>query len=472
MNRSFFFTPTNHISQNMVNQYLGRSVLDNDSSIFNIDFLKERRLNSVKYNNAWKKVKETVITYCKNTTVNKSTELLKNSVTQSYKFQSEPAHILDVNDNPIFTSLILYSEKYIAFTIVNVKENRTVKVIEISKETGKVVNSPYLDITIPIKVDNIDEANELNTLIFTAWLGVAFLEEKYKAKQTHSTTKSKGNTLQSGKNCVTHDLKCSNMGIVGIFPDGGWKLWFPCVGTFMANVSDCCKKHDIAMWCSKNEWDRIAADASVVQCVTEKVIDAATSAMPNWCKVFGSTAAVILFFSFSIRFQIIFFLFGIGYPPYLLNYDGRNSNSCLCGGTEPTVQCDDQCRDLCIEMNKRQDCFPCGWKCIYDDNFRPIRVEYISAPDGQNCCPRGTRDCAGTAEEALRSCPQKCSHCYTECGVDPQGIRGYHRYLVNPGKRYGLPCCVGTPSVSIKEPCPPIPDPFGRISSGGNNGFI
>lgn len=453
------YRPPSNVTQSAV-QSSDTINLQYDLDVFSFDFVKEMRLNSSRYNNAWNYVKNKVASLSTVVTKHKVTQEY-NELSRNYPFQSEKAHILDSNDTPIFTSQVHYSNEYVAFTVINLNEKKTEAILEISKASGSVTGNIPINAVIPVAVDTKEQADNLNTTLFIAWLGVAFIKAKYSSKQGQKTIPTKGgNKLQSETNCITHDLKCSGMSFVGITANGDWKLWFPCVGGFTANVSDCCKKHDIAMWCSKNEFDRIAADATVAQCVTAKVIDDGASQMSDFCKLIGALALMVAFFSVSIIFQVGFLVGGFFYASYLLNYDGRNSNSCLCGGKEPTVQCDDRCRDLCLEMQKNQDCYPCGWKCIYNDDFFPIRVEYVSAPKGKVCCPTGTTECAGSKEKALLSCPSKCSHCYTECGIDPRGIKGYSRYVVNPGKIFGLPCCKGTPTTSIKEPCPPIPNPF------------
>lgn len=167
---------------------------------------------------------------------------------------------------------------------------------------------------------------------------------------------------------MTHDLECTipepvvyllAAGGIAIPRSGKFKVFVPTLGMEPVDVSACCKEHDVALWCANDRHHEafflvksaFEADISVIACFFSQIYEAFTRGgffedIVNiaWFLIFDGWVAIIA-------------LIGANFSPFLhdeelLNLDHRNDDSCLCSGSNPTVSCDDPCRDLCKEFGK------------------------------------------------------------------------------------------------------------------------
>lgn len=304
--------------------------------------------------------------------------------------------------------------------------------------------------------------------------------------------------------CITHDLVCSNISFLGLnlisFTQNQTSVQqqVPCLGEINVNVEDCCKQHDVSIWCSQTENDLAAANLAVIACITAKVIAARQEAFWSikwtWgtflCKLTNSVVELfsdIVDVAGGVLLEIltaladlvgealatVLGLLSLGQVPQSLlqsilgtseailspdlwDYDGSHAQSCLCRGTVPTTQCSEQsldangnlpdgspginpCRDVCKEMGKAENCFNCGWIC--NDLGQPIWTE---APTGQSCCPGTGTDCGNT--ESTAPVPNCCVNCNYNCN---QASDGSWFWSLDPSQT-GANCCNSAPSYSVQ----------------------
>ncbi len=190
--------------------------------------------------------------------------------------------------------------------------------------------------------------------------------------------------------CITHDLVCSNISFLGLnlisFTQNQTSVQqqVPCLGEINVNVEDCCKQHDVSIWCSQTENDLAAANLAVIACITAKVIAARQEAFWSikwtWgtflCKLTNSVVELfsdIVDVAGGVLLEIltaladlvgealatVLGLLSLGQVPQSLlqsilgtseailspdlwDYDGSHAQSCLCRGTVPTTQCSEQ----------------------------------------------------------------------------------------------------------------------------------
>jgi hypothetical protein len=238
-------------------------------------------------------------------------------------------------------------------------------------------------------------------------MGVIFVSNEF-VKNKISTinevlTKSKKTILSPIQNeinnlCISHDMACS---FPGITLEGKINWYFPCAGSFSINVLDCCKDHDINLWCAKTFIDIENANHIVIQCVADAIYNKTLSEMPFFCKVtFG---AVYTFLHYIILNSLVHSLspylslkFYLGKSQYV-NLDGSHNDSCLCGGTKATFCCDSSKNpDYCKTTNGnlknlcKEKCFPCSWKCKYDSEGNPIDKVMMKDPTNKLSCCAGT----------------------------------------------------------------------------------
>jgi hypothetical protein len=183
--------------------------------------------------------------------------------------------------------------------------------------------------------------------------------------------------------CFPHDFKCTFGNI--ITPDGRLYIYLPCstvwgwtkklfgsddpVGIEI-NVLECCQEHDISLWCSRDRFgDALVADQKVVDCVTGAIIKQGLKKAPWGCLIidiflFGTELAYALGGGYVLAKLVALFTIFF-HNECLLNLDGQNNDSCLCGGTRPTVMCCDECENMCTKAGKGQDCIPCSINCTY-----------------------------------------------------------------------------------------------------------
>lgn len=191
----------------------------------------------------------------------------------------------------------------------------------------------------------------------------------------------------NGAHFFTHDYVCTDIGNAGIservITGDGWIRNFPIVCLFGilwpidVNVLDCCKKHDIALWCAADADEASKADRDVVACVMNAIIAKAQSlALCNTVLVSLTSPAGRLYY------RVFFALVGAsllaaseahrGHNPCLLGYGGINKDSCLCGGKNPTVRMKPGDRGT-VEVMDCPNCTRCRLECAYDGRGHLLR---------------------------------------------------------------------------------------------------
>ncbi|MBL7997533.1 MAG: hypothetical protein JNL32_02730 [Candidatus Kapabacteria bacterium] len=338
--------------------------------------------------------------------------------------------------------------------------------------------------------------------------------------------------------CISHNLRCSlpGKGQDLITRDGRMYLWSTCSGSIEINVLECCKQHDVDLWCSESRslisdpfqdinfkkiFDFLlalgagsvggslaspflvrylrsllgryigtdgllsaefahktarAADFKVVDCVYRSVIDQAYGKVKSYCPWDYVIVSEQILLGSNIADIITLGAWAL-HDKSLLGLDGRNRESCLCGGSRPTTRCNpdnpdnlrdrvdgvlpEPCRDLCAEFGKKADCYNCKWRCEYN----PWTERTSVVPDTHPtlpCCPgtdvRHAPDCGlESAGEAVRRCPQKfCDRCFYRCEytkVDgkPGMTLGWVYHGTQKLTKSG--CCKPHPTLPKQIPC-------------------
>lgn len=176
------------------------------------------------------------------------------------------------------------------------------------------------------------------------------------------------------------------------------------------NFISCCQDHDIGLWCSDGVFNVLDATAEQVwlsqklfACILEKFATAYAEQTPWYCMIIDGLIGLIEAFVTAIFYDVVTALFGVGSyawngPTENFPGDGRNRNSCLCGGSEPTVWKENQCENLCARHGKPQNCFKCHMRCI-SENGKFVRREFVTDPQGKPCCPGTDRQCTKDCDE-------------------------------------------------------------------------
>lgn len=264
---------------------------------------------------------------------------------------------------------------------------------------------------------------------------------------------SKGSELLSNIDCFGHDYKCSPPSSDKI------KVNIPFCG-FEVDISDCCKQHDIDLWCGAGLPNGIIQDvafsaaylawytyvnAKFGACITSKLYSAASN-LPFYCFIgYG----IILGLTFGIIAGYIYFLgvevgsiYNILELSTYMPWDDRHRSSCLCDGAEPTYLCN-SCRNLCYERGLSANCVRCKWDCNYKDgklDFYKDTKKYTFL----NTFGHSEEDCC---RDTLESCSPRpsddaCPKCYT-CGWDCIKIRDKYQLVARTENPNNLPCCEG-----------------------------
>lgn len=299
-------------------------------------------------------------------------------------------------------------------------------------------------------------------------------------------------TLSSGNNCdsleenpspnadcIIHDLVCTSpteAGLPPIFTSDQKHIifWAPFIGSYSVDISSCCFNHDIACWCAHNLGDVMLANFNVINCVLESIIAGAWTAlgqelshMSGLKRVLGSIIGPALVAAWQILLltgdisgvpllAVLYAAFNVGYDGFLYdwltknpcyaNFDHSHDDSCLCGGTKPTVQCSnnnkwtgyDGCVDICKLAGDSENCFNCGWVC----DGLGYAVWTPDAPSGQYCCPGTGTDCIS---ESSTPAPNCCISCNWNCN---QATDGSWFWALDPSQT-GANCCNSAPSYSV-----------------------
>jgi hypothetical protein len=237
---------------------------------------------------------------------------------------------------------------------------------------GYQVNTPLAPIEEYIPLDTSLDA--VNFVVASIWVGTMnsigkyqtnFQEKSIEADKFDNSTSSptlishnrKKNPIPMGKKpfeweelepmCIPHDMGCSGGNLVTL--DGKFNFWFPCAGGFSADLFDCCYRHDVGIYCSTSFWDSSAEDLDLIHCMSAKIIAAGLEKMPWGCKWMFGVPFITFFSALSIIGYIVMPI--IPYSADKVNYDGRHSSSCLCGGNRPTVCCqpDYGLKSICLD---------------------------------------------------------------------------------------------------------------------------
>ncbi len=294
--------------------------------------------------------------------------------------------------------------------------------------------------------------------------------------------------------CIDHDLVCTPAS--GKQTDNWpWtsdhrhiQWWAPCIGSFTTDIAQCCFNHDIALWCAHSQWDFPGINATAEACVMSNVIAAAwatlssqLSQQPWWLRGFEAAICYPLVTAWQIALDLSLFILvdaaftgaELFMASNLTNFDGAHDCSCLCGGSDPTIQCSDatgfthftDCTDICQlaggSAASHEICHKCGWYCKYDANGKPSKAFDDGSDPSRN--PNGLACCPGTAQACNPSqgppCPT-CATCGWYCDCDKKTGKWYESYDVFfPGsdedvRNTGVRCCNGQ---DWRNP-PPRPD--------------
>ncbi len=277
--------------------------------------------------------------------------------------------------------------------------------------------------------------------------------------------------------CIPHDLVCTVPS--WIIPDGQHlSLWWPPVGHVEIDLSQCCLQHDISWWCSQTAFEVANANAKVSSCIAAALYDATNEACDKlscggfwrfFCQSAVDLCKIAAALTTGVLDIVEWLLVDIGLgaaaiavymKDHLQYFDlcGCHQNSCLCGGTQPTIQCPGSgragsvsytpCDDICTLAQKsgvntptggnvNEVCNQCGWVC------NPDGTTYFdygpNNSDGSNCCPDTTQQC--TQQTDAPQCTASCFDCSAICNSSLQRWQ----YITDPGGQ--LPCCIGTPPV-------------------------
>ncbi len=260
---------------------------------------------------------------------------------------------------------------------------------------------------------------------------------------------------EPGTLCTPHDMVCSE------FTDSGWpwtadhqhvQFWAPCIGSFIVDVGDCCHEHDRGMWCANEPVGLKAVNMKVIACITGKVWDKAdelVKQMKNpisriFCRFLvngwqgDATFLSTVIMNETYDAYIVSLVLSGDKEGFTNFYFGDHSESCLCGGTKPTIMCSDTscCRDLCKEFPKlpiTENCTNCKCVCDYDKTGKltgshfnnPMGLPSVPGDplDDTGCCPGTGFMCNGMSSTKpcgpafTKTCPT-CSECIYECIYD------------------------------------------------------
>ncbi|MBI3258888.1 MAG: hypothetical protein HYZ54_05370 [Ignavibacteriae bacterium] len=176
--------------------------------------------------------------------------------------------------------------------------------------------------------------------------------------------------------CVSHDYKCT-------YP-GSDKIHVPLIWcSFDVDLSGCCKQHDTDLWCGAGLPSTVidgpylaefyyawytTVNAKFAACVTAAFINSASN-LPWYCGGFAGGFLIGLatgMIAGYVHFIGVQFggLINLAQMDKYMPWGSKNKSSCLCGGKVSTSLCNEKCRDLCLERNKKETCTDCKWICI------------------------------------------------------------------------------------------------------------
>lgn len=289
-------------------------------------------------------------------------------------------------------------------------------------------------------------------------------------RRTHARGHKRGNDTQSTDTCPRdpnngnfsfgHDLVCTFPYEGVVTEDGRIYFYVFCLFTvekIEINAIDCCKKHDIKLWCSESNMGAAGADELVLECFSSAIINQTLSKLSPACGWFiGGYAQVLVIATtlYAVLAVLVAWWVNFFHSETLIGYGGRNRDSCLCGGNVPTSFCSDRCRDACAAAGKKADCGNCSWACDYDiETGKALGYKHIPPKNGMPCCPGTETWCLPKPIKPLEwVCPDRGKGCF-DCKYVCDVCYEYHwKFCPNPGvgkirldKADNVPCCKGTP---------------------------
>lgn len=314
------------------------------------------------------------------------------------------------------------------------------------------IDHPAFDQVLPA------EANlyELNLGLWAMYLALRMSTEK----MSNSNEKEGAKLQAEDPMCVNHDLECSFLGGQTYTHIKVEFLWC----TFYVEIVDCCLQHDVDMWCGVNvnsieyiPWNgtivsEIAkvTSARLLGCIFAKALKGITLDMPWYCggAITGAILGIIAATLFSLGFYTVTYFIALGMAGgERFPLDGRHDDSCLCGGNRHTIHCGDNCRNLCLEAGKPQDCYMCYWDCRYEKGQKIgqgklLGTHFFTDPDGKKlCCPEtDTKSkCQKKEEDVMKTC-SNCYPCEWECII----ANGRQKRVFRQENEFNLPCCPET----------------------------
>ncbi len=375
--RSHYSSPINVTSTNSNNNRINPNHTD---------------LSGIAIENRLAALNEDLFNFVRSLSANKkNVDSLLKSINRSFDYSSDIVRVsIGVSDKQINNSkniaekvsknhvVYIASEKEVVFSSVTFLDNNNLRTQIIDNN-----QSLYLDIiyendpsggwtlNMPSPLNSITVQSEvpfdaISGITAVMWLSLQMINSRKLSLKNDRI--NKGESLHEVRyRCFQHDYLCTfSFGESTIITlDGRLYLWFPCGGEVEINVLDCCQQHDIDLWCSETRYpDAWLADAKVIACVVGKVLSKIT-AYNFICDIIN----VAFFLSYYSDLVSLFFVGSLASPALysgnVLGLNGRNRNTCLCGGREPVALCTDECRDICKERGLPVDCVPCQWRCEY-----------------------------------------------------------------------------------------------------------
>ena len=332
---------------------------------------------------------------------------------------------------------------------------------------------------------------------FVLWLGLIFAIGNGKSENNEDTSpitggvKEGSDAIQSSLKCIRnmecsenpdrgdfyyfpHDYECTFPPIVKqllqIYADEGRyrncfarHIYFslPCTGIMRINVSDCCKRHDIALWCAKDIPQAIAADTEVITCIIGGIFNYAMSTGISGLCGFIDPPFLIA----NLAARLVAGLSGAllawtAHDPKMFG-EGKFKDSCLCSPNgKPTFSCDQPCVNMCDVTGSKQTCTRCKYECKYDEYGRLIRRNFVKDDERLPCCENTNYYDNVKKEDCIKEPPCPFTRCYTcsyKC-LSCTNWAGKHicndkraKYKIVLDRVEHLPCCFGTPG---KMPSP------------------
>lgn len=414
------------------------------------------------------------------------------------------------NDNEVKAKLLNPNLKLDVVSRIDEKANSiNINIIDVDK------NRKYLDQTLNFKrtETNLKKYEEsVSIIILARWLAIQNLY--YKSDKKRNKTQEDEETpkplplepevsdckekygIEGDCMCINQDMKCS---VPFIRETGKISLLTPCVGHFEPDLSECCFNHDIGLWCTSGVVEGAHLGNDLINCFEEKIISAYTYKAPFLCEFFELPVLWLVLIGLPTSLSGLMGAL-MGLKGEYRNKDGKNSNSCLCGGDIPTFCCggfDGVCKDECC--NKVELCSTkfnsergigcrkkpkCDKKCayfVYLNSYNPNverltsyklwpgDVEYYTEGDTTKTINKS--DCCTV--NLPEKCTEKCFNCYYACKLNPNG-KGMSwnngRVLIDStylgtGMK-GVPCCEGTPNPDLNSKYNYCPENYGKGSGG------